>query len=105
MPNNVALVMSLRTGIRGRSYRGRVYVGGIPESNALGNNALAAYRDALVDRYDDLLIFAVGIGIPDAQLVVLSYFANGVVRASPVATPVSSVTADTRFDTMRRRMS
>lgn len=105
MPNNVALVMSLRTALRGRSFRGRIYVGGISESNALGNEVLGTLRDAHVLRWSQLIVFTGGVLTPDLTMVVLSYFSGGAVRGTPVATPVATISANTRFDTMRRRMS
>lgn len=104
MPNNVALVMSLKTALRGRSYRGRLYEGGIAESNALGNEAVSAYRDALVSAWSQLIVYTGGPLTPDLTWVILSYFNAGSQRSSPVATPVTTLTANTHFDTMRRRM-
>jgi len=104
MPNNAALVMSEHTGLRGRSYRGRIYVGGIAESNSLGNEVLSTLRDAHVTRWSQLIVFVTAPLSPDVVLVVLSYFSAGAVRSSPVATPVTTITANTRIDTMRQRM-
>jgi len=104
MPNNAALVMSEHTALRGRSYRGRIYVGGIAESNSLGNEVLGTLRDAHVTRWSQLITFVTAPLSPDVCLVVLSYFSAGAVRATPVATRVTTITANTRIDTMRQRM-
>jgi len=104
LPNNAALVMSLRTALRGRSFRGRLYMGGIAESQASGNNVIASFRDNAVIEWSEIILFVTAPLSPDLQLVVLSYFSGGAVRGTPVATPVTSITADTRIDTMRRRM-
>lgn len=104
MPNNVTLCLSLKTGLRGRSYRGRIYVPGISESNSAGNAVPSAYRDALVSAWSGLILYTGPVGTPDIQMVVLSYFNAGAIRATPVATPVVSISADTTIDTMRRRM-
>lgn len=104
IPNNCALVMSLVTGLRGRSYRGRIYVGGLTESQTNGNAVDTGTRDLIVAKFDMLITFTAALE-PDYNLVVLSYFADGSIRTTPVATLVTTVRADTRVDTQRRRMS
>lgn len=103
LPANVTLAVSLRTPFAGRSFRGRTYWIGLPEGSVTGDfvnassaqNILTAVR-ALIDVVPQPL---------NAQLVVVSRFANGQPRAVGVATPVTSaILVDTRVDTQRRRL-
>lgn len=104
LPGNCALVMSLRTALRGRSFRGRIYHCGIGESQTLLNSVQTPARDSILGAWDDLVLFT-QIGQPDYQLVVLSYYANGDLRSEGLATPVVSMSANTRIDTQRRRLT
>lgn len=104
LPGGACTVVTLRTTLRGRRNRGRLYFGGfgedsntaagIPAANAVGNpvNQVEATRVAL-------LALA-----PTWELVVASY---GVYTVPPAvaayATTVSSVSGVTQWDSQRRR--
>jgi len=104
MPNNVTLCISLRTALRGRSYRGRIYHLGLREDIVTGNTVSAATAADHLDRYDDLMNLTSGSGEPAHKICVLSYWANGTLRSTPVATIVTSMSVNAQVDTMRRRM-
>ena len=101
-PNNVALCMSLRTGIRGRSFRGRNYIPGIPRDliteNTVGAGSVTAYEDA----YNGLI----GLGGDDGwQQVIVSRFSGGAPRTTGVTTPVTAAfVVDPTVDSQRRRL-
>lgn len=104
LPGNCALVISLRTALRGRSYRGRIYHCGLGESQTLLNQVQVPARDSIRTAWDQLLTF-VQAGQPDYRLGVLSYYTNGTLRSQGLFTPVVSTSADTRIDTQRRRLT
>jgi len=103
MPNEVALCVTLSSGFRGRSARGRWYVAGIPESfradaNNITTTAAEGYRSdvqALIAAVDALARF----------IVVVSYISNNAPRVGgPVYFVVeTAVVKDTIFDSQRRR--
>lgn len=101
MSNNVALVMSLRTARIGRSYRGRIYIPGIPENAVTGNTLTTqAATDYAAAAAGLLTRFNTGV----QQLVVASYQNQGVPRTVAVATPIQATIVGTRVDTQRRRL-
>src|SRR5215216_1560806 len=107
LPMNVSLTISFRTGLRGRSFRGRNYVVGLVEGQTTGANQIdSATSAAFVDAYSLLLDFGQDIG---ASWVVVSRFsgvdANGdpIPRAAGVTTPITSVlVVDNIVDSQRR---
>lgn len=101
-PNNVALCMSLRTGTRGRSFRGRNFIPGIPKDliteNTVGSGSVTAYEEA----YNGLI----GVAGDDGwQQVVVSRFSGGAPRVTGVTTPITAAfVVDPTVDSQRRRL-
>lgn len=104
LPNQCTVVISLRTSLRGRSYRGRIYHVGIGEPDVDGSTVNSTFRQLLLNAYDNLLLLTGDTGEPDYQIAVLSYYSGGALRPEPVATPVTSMSVDSRIDTQRRRL-
>jgi len=109
LPAATALVVSLKTGLRGRSYNGRTYIWGWAEgANDTGGGASLAAAAAASKFLDDMKV-AIGGGTPALNLAVLSRFTTPpggtapVERPEPVVTPVASTPADQRWDVQRRR--
>jgi len=103
MPNEVALCVSLRTGVRGRSARGRWYVAAIPASySADANNIEAANAE---DYRSSLQAYINAVNGTSAKVVIVSYRTNNAPRpGGPVYFIVSSATiVDTLWDSQRRR--
>lgn len=103
LPGNVALCVSLRTVNRGRSFRGRNFVPGLPESAVVGNTVDPTVVSAVQAAYN---------GIPAAIVtspwdwVVVSRFTAGAPRAAGVATPVlTAIVVDPFVDSQRRRLT
>lgn len=107
-PNNVTLAIAFRTTLRGRSFRGRNYVAGIPLSSVFNSridpNAVANW----VAAYNTLRTTAAVDGHIHS---VLSRFsgvdANGnpIPRTQGLATPVTAAVAvDNTVDSQRRRL-
>lgn len=110
LPNNVAFAIKFLTALRGRSYRGRIYLPGISLSSELNSGSLlTAAADSLRDDVEG--------AIADIKLaetvehVVVSRFSGvdvnhkPIPRVSAVVTPVTAVVyTDTAFDSQRRRL-
>ncbi len=102
VPNNVAVVCTLRTLFRGRSYRGRVYFPALKFSHLEDNNHV-------------FLATATGIAAAYANLstveaatvtthVIVSRFANHAPRATALMTLVDNYVVDPTVDSQRRRL-
>lgn len=109
MPNNVAYTISFKTGLSGRSFRGRNYIGGLPNTAITGNNIEAGTRTGLLDYYTTLQALADSNGTP---WVVVSRFSGvdpvtgaPIPRVTGVTTPILTVsTFDMTVDSQRRRL-
>jgi hypothetical protein len=102
LPNETALCVSLRTGNRGRSARGRMYVPGIPDAARDGPNTVSTtFAGNIIAAFDALLV-----AFPSTQpLVIVSYISEGVPRpGGPVYYVVTTpVLTDRILDSMRSR--
>lgn len=101
VPNNVALVTTFQTALRGRSYRGRAYTPGVhtgmlASSTEVGPTAAALFTSA----------YGAINGAIDAdwQHIVISYQNNGVMRTTAARTPVNGYRTEVRLDSQRRRL-
>jgi hypothetical protein len=105
LPQNVAYAIRLATGLTGRSYRGRVYVGGLNGDQASGTTVgviNTAARDAILTAYNTLMTSLASGG---HTLCVVSYRTGKAWRAAGVATTVQTITAaDLNLDSQRRRL-
>lgn len=100
LPGNVAFCLSFRTVNRGRSGRGRNYIGGLIEPDVTANALSTTQADAFRDAYS---AFLSGTLFPYRWVVVSRQF-NGVVRAEGLAQTVMTVLyTDLTVDTMRGR--
>jgi hypothetical protein len=102
MPNSIALCVSHRTANRGRSYRGRTFVPGLPESSVLHNTVIPAAVSSIVGAFEDMRAACDAAGLP---LVVVSRRHNNAPRVEGIATVVTAcVTVDPTVDSQRRRL-
>jgi hypothetical protein len=102
IPSNAALVITSRTALRGRSYRGRTYVAGIP-NNFLSNAVTVdpTYANDLVAGFQ---LLQDAMTAEDAPLHVVSYQHNGV-RTTPAHVElITHFTTDYYLDSQRRRL-
>jgi len=96
LPPSVALVVTLRTGTRGRSYRGRVYTGPYDESYSTAGKPTSALVTSIATQWERFVtVDLVGSGV---SLVVASYLHG-------TAEDVLHATVDGRWDTQRRRLN
>lgn len=101
MPNEVALCMSLRTGLAGQSERGRAYVPGIPVASVTQNLVSGTFASNMLAAWNELIIAAPAAGVTWA---VLSRETAGAPRANGVLFEITSVTlVDLYVDSQRRR--
>lgn len=100
---NSALVISMATALRGKSFRGRIYVAGIPVGATVSAALMSsAGRDFVVNDYTSFVN-----DIEEAmtiQHVVVSRYTGGAARAAAVMTPIISYSANTALDSMRSRL-
>jgi hypothetical protein len=109
LPRQVAFVISLRTALAGRSFRGRIYLPGGPESQneagglasgAFQNNAIAfiqSVRDAFIAQGFDMAVLS---RPADARTIPEKTFAARNGQATQV---VSILSHGTGWETQRRR--
>lgn len=103
LPAGSALVVSHRTAMRGRSYRGRSYISGL--NNAMQetpNTVFAATASTLVGHFAALRSLLDGHGLDH---VVASRQHNGSVTSPAVVNEVISYVVDTALDSQRRRLT
>lgn len=93
LPPECAVVLSLRTGFRGRRFRGRIYLPVGTQSQANSGLVIAAYRSGVPGNYT---AFRTALTAANWEHVVASY-------VGAFATPVASVLIDSKFDVQRRR--
>jgi len=100
--NNIAMCATLRTALRGRSYRGRLFLGGF---------GVAQLQDALTFTSSALAVIGAALASLKAAVealgavwVVLSKWHNGSARTTAVATPITAIAIDQYIDSQRRRL-
>ncbi|HET6263178.1 MAG TPA: hypothetical protein VFG99_13215 [Chloroflexia bacterium] len=107
-PPQVTAAVSLRTGLGGRSFRGRIYLVGVPGGQTQPTGLLVeAYRVQVQNAYEGLRASLANAGYP---LQVLSLYSGKtpagerIPRAEGLLTPVQTVVVGNRLDTQRRRL-
>jgi len=102
LPSSVAVVVSLRTGRAGRSYRGRLYLGGFSETQSDGNFFFGNLPTLLRDAISNVIQ---GLNSGTRQVVVVSRFTENNPRTVGETTPVIAVLARTvRVASQRKRL-
>lgn len=103
VPNNAAMVATLQTGIRGRSYRGRNYVGGLPTSFLADQKLWTGAAVLAVDTVWDNL--AGMSSLPLLQMAVLSRVDAGVRRTLGHAQGVTNIRINFPVYTLKGRLT
>lgn len=101
VPNNVALVTTFQTDLRGRSYRGRAYLPGISADALVSSTEVDTGTAAAVNAAFGALNGALPLAY---QHVVISNQNNNVMRTVAARTPVTSYRTEVRLDSQRRRL-
>ena len=103
LPNSIALAVKKTTGLRGRSFRGRIYHYGLTESQVQSNQVEQSVADSILAAWTNFLT----VTTADAtwQMVVASRYENNLPRTTGVVTEVSTLTiVDNTVDNQRRRL-
>jgi len=103
LPGGSALVVTHRTALRGRNYRGRTYVSGLttgltPTANSVSLTAITNLTNAF------FALIGLLTTVNDAWVVLSKFFAKNP-RSAAVATPITAVSADQYLDSQRRRLT
>ena len=102
LPNNVSLVFTKRTNLRGRSQRGRTYWPGLGEPNVINNAVTPALVTAIAVGLSAMRTVVSAAG--SWEMVVVSRYTNNNPRAAGIFTPVTGFTSDGVVDSQRRRL-
>jgi hypothetical protein len=99
----VTFCLSLRTEASGRSFRGRKYVAGVPQTKVAGNQIVSAWAGDILTAMNDLIAVLSAL---NQVLTVVSRVADGIDRITAVTTAVANVTyTDLNIDSQRRRLT
>lgn len=103
MPNNVTICVTFRSGVTGRSNRGRNYVVGIPHDALLDPNTITGtYASAVISVWNGFIALA---DDNTSTWVIASRFHNGAPRTVGSTQAVLSVNLyDLKLDSARRRL-
>lgn len=102
LQNNVAACATLRTENRGRSFRGRMYLGQVSASSVVDAISMsAAWVANIVSMLTALKTAIEGVG---ALWVIVSKYANKLPRAAGLKTEITAISADQYYDSQRRRL-
>lgn len=102
LPLNCALVVTLQTPKRGRSYRGRIYFGGFGEPECSGSTWQADAITPVTNFMNDILAFAVDT--TELFMVVVSRFHDKAARVTGTADAVSTIRVNPTVASQRRRL-
>lgn len=103
-PSGTCVAIKFASTLTGRSYRGRNYISGIPETYIGGNQILGSYRELLLTQYDQL--HAEVVAEVECQHVVASKRHNNAWRAAGVTVPVAEYSVvNLDIDSQRNRLS
>lgn len=109
-PNNVAATISFRTGIAGRSFRGRNYIPAIPNHFITLNTIDTAWTNAMLAAYN--LLLPGGGALPGgwiwgvlSQFSGVDAFGKPIPRTAGLFTPITNfLFVDQTVDSMRNRL-
>lgn len=106
-PSNVAIALTKRTLKRGRSYRGRNFIGGIPAAAFVSGDADTVNSTFISDVLADYAALAAAITAvdPAAQVGVFSRIQSGAPLTNGIFTEISSYAMNDKMDSMRRRLT
>lgn len=97
MPSNLAICATHRTGLRGKSFRGRTYLcGWCEDSNSAAGELESTFQTSVVTLFDALRADLAAVSTAVFQLAVLS-------RTLLVATPITETDCDGAWDHQDRR--
>lgn len=103
LPANVTVAVAFKSGVAGRSYRGRNYCVGLTEAMVTGDYLISPFDARIITLYTSMADAVLGV---DFEHVVLSRYHAGAPRAEGIGTPVLAwQLTDLRVDTMKSRLN
>lgn len=103
LPGGSAFAVKWLTGHTGRSYRGRMFIAGLPESMVSGNEVTSDWALAVRSSANSLLTAVLGA---DWVPVIVSRRNDGAERTTPLTTPITIADyTDRAIDSQRRRLA
>lgn len=104
LPPAVSLCVTLRTGLKGKANRGRIYLTGFAEDSQSGGYWITEIQDWANTTVAGALLDAFGpLGPGNYQWSVIHTVAGGVRLSPPTATPIISYTVHNETRVLRRR--
>lgn len=101
LPSTTTIALSLRTGLAGRSQRGRLYYVGLGENSALGDFIDGAAATAIIGGYMQMKTV---LEAADFEWVVASFVTDGAPRVTAQLLPITDIImTNIALDTMRSR--
>lgn len=102
MPGSVAVCLTHRTNLAGRSFRGRTYIGGISELSVNGNEIVSGYAAVLLPAFQSVME---EMAASNWLFVIVSRYTNNLPRENGIYTVVQSISLrDNTVDSQRRRL-
>lgn len=102
LPTGSTITASWRTGLSGRSFRGRTYHVGLTEAQVQNNEVTPTERLALFEAYAQLITDSIAFG---SRLSVCSRVSGGVLRPNAILTTINAVIVEAYIDSQRRRLT
>lgn len=103
LPNNVTISVARKTGLTGRSNRGRLYWPGLTEGDVVGNELSSTRATAILAALSAIQANVEGPG--NFLMAVISRYTGGALRPTAIALPIASWTVvDRTVDSQRRRL-
>lgn len=105
LPPQATAIISWKTGLAGRSFRGRSFMPPAVETDNIGGNLQATYKADLGSYIDDVFSMVTGVPVATAgwAVGVVSLWDDKVLRPSPLFTPYTSALVRDFFGTQRSR--
>lgn len=102
LPNNNSLVITKRTALRGRSYRGRIYFSGLVEGQVTNNAVSAAYQTGFINFCNAVRVITTTNYT--WEMAIVSKRQEGQWLTQAIVTAVTGFTTDGQVDSQRRRL-
>lgn len=104
LPSSIAMCLSLRSALAGRSRRGRIYLSGLTAVHLEGSNQNLFTTAAIAARISAVETLRSNLDTGGTDWVIVSRFSLGVERTTALVTPVTSIiSTDPTVDSQRGR--
>jgi len=104
LTNSVAQVASWRTGLAGRSFRGRTYFPGLTDAMLVSGTPNFTSTARATNLLNAAAALQTALSGGSYELVVASFRHGGAPRTTAVVTPPTSIIVNTKVDNQRKRL-